>query len=437
MFEIILPLFYLIIFNVLIVRYKFFHLPEFGYRASILAFNLKLIAGVAIWYIYTYYYNDRGTGDQYRYFDDAAIMFEAFKQNPFYFIELFFDLGRNKAELKPYYELFMNWDKEYNYAWVIDNRTVIRFNALVHFFSWGNFHVHTLFMNMLSFTGLLLLFKSVYPFFVSKAKLLFLAVFLMPTVLFWGSGVLKEGILIFGLGLFCFGFFKITHDELKLKFVASIIVGILVLLMIKVYVLLCLIPAVLTYYVLSKISFNKIWLTYAVIQLVLILVIFNLKWINSELDIANKLWFKRNDFVNVANDWEAKSAIPAIPFKKSAISILIHSPQAIYNALFRPTIFEIKSITYVMPVIENFFVLALLGLILFFFKKPSHKEKLFIMFALTFILYLAVMIGLVTPILGAIVRYKLPIMPFMLMIIICCLNIEKLSQKLPLLKKIL
>jgi hypothetical protein len=437
MFEIILPLFYLIIFNLLIVRYKFFHLPELGYKASLLAFNLKLIAGVAIWFIYTYYYTDRGTGDQYRYFDDAAIMFDAFKQNPVYFFELFFDLGRNKAELMPFYERFMNWDKEYNYAWVIDNRTVIRFNALVHFFSWGNFHVHTLFMNMLSFTGLLLLFKSVYLFFISKAKLLFLAVFLMPTVLFWGSGVLKEGILIFGLGLFCFGFFNITHDEKKYKYAAAIIVGILVLAMIKVYVLLCLIPAALTYYVLIKISFKKIWLAFAVIQLALLLAIFNLKWMNPELDIANKLWFKRNDFVNVANDWDAKSSIPAIPFEKSAISILLHSPQSIYNALMRPTVFEIKSITYVMPVTENFFVLVLIGLMLFFFKKPSHNEQVFVMFALTFIVYLAAMIGLVTPILGAIVRYKLPIMPFILMIIICCLNIEKLSQKIPLLKKLL
>lgn len=437
MFEIILPLIYLIFFNGLIARCKFFQLPELGYKVALFAYNLKLLAGVAIWYIYTYYYTDRGTGDQYRYFDDAAIMFEAFKQNPLYFFELFFDLGRNKAELKPYYELFMNWDKEYNYAWVIDNRTVIRFNALVYFFSWGNFHVHTLFMNMLSFTGLILLFKSVYPFFISKAKILFVAVFFMPTVLFWGSGVLKEGILIFGLGLFCFGFFKIMHDEINIKNAIAFILGILVLTSIKVYVLLCLVPAAITYYILRKVSFKKIWPVFGVIQLSLVLLIFNLKWINPELDIANKLWFKRNDFVNVANDWDAKSAIPAIPFEKSAISILIHSPQAIYNALLRPTVFEIKSITYVLPAIENFCVLTLIALMLLFFKKPKREEQLFIMFALTFIVYLAVMIGLVTPILGAIVRYKLPLMPFILMIIICCLNIEKLSQKIPLLKKIL
>ncbi len=437
MFEIILPLFYLIIFNLLIVRYKFFHLPELGYKAALFAFNLKLIAGVAIWYIYTYYYTDRDTGDQYRYFDDAAIMFEAFKQNPVYFLELFFDLGKNKAELIPFYERFLNWDKEYNYAWVIDNRTVIRFNALVHFFSRGNFHVHTLFMNMLSFSGLLLLFKGVYDLFKTKAKLLFAAVFFMPTVLFWGSGVLKEGILIFGLGLFCFGFFKITHNEINFKYAAAIIMGILVLAMIKVYVLLCLIPAAVTYYGLKKIAFKKIWLAFAVIQLFLVLIIFNLKWINPELDIANKLWFKRNDFVNVAYEWDAKSAIPAIPFDKSAISILIHSPQAIYNTLMRPTVFEIKSVIYAMPAAENLFILALIIIMLFFFKKPNLQEQLFIMFALTFIVYLAVMIGLVTPILGALVRYKLPLLPFILMIIICCLNIEKLIQKIPFLKKIL
>jgi hypothetical protein len=46
------------------------------------------------------------------------------------------------------------------------------------------------------------------------------------------------------------------------------------------------------------------------------------------------------------------------------------------------------------------------------------------------------MIGLVTPILGAIVRYKLPLMPFILMIIFTFTDIEKLIQKFPFIKKL-
>ncbi len=437
MLDLLLPLFYLIIINWLIFRFVFFHLPELGFKASLIAFNLKVLTGIVIWFVYTYYYTDRATSDQYKYFDDAAILFAAFKNNPTHFIELFFDLGRDKAELIPYYERLMNWDKEYNYAWVIDNRTVIRFNALVHFFSWGNFHVHTLFMNLLSFSGLLLLFKGVYDLFKTNAKLLFTAVFFMPTVLFWGSGVLKEGILIFGLGLYCFGFFKIAHDKISFKNASSLILGILVLTSIKVYVLLCLIPASITYYILRKISFKNIWLAFALIQLMLVLFIFNLKWINPELDIVNKLWFKRNDFVNVANDWDAKSAIPAIEFDKSAISILIHSPQAMYNALLRPHFFEIKSVMYLMPIAENVFLFALLILMFLYYKKPVKDEQKFIMFAMVFIIYLSTMIGLVTPILGAIVRYKLPIMPFIFMLLIICLNRDKLIQKIPSLKNII
>lgn len=436
MSEFFLPLFYLILFNWLIVRFRFFHLPDFGYKASLFAFNLKFLTGIIIWFVYTYYYT-RSTSDQYKYFEDAAIMFDAFKQNPAYFFDLFFDVRREKAHLTPFYESFMNWDKQYNYAWIIDNRTIIRFNALVYFFSWGNFHVHTLFMNLLSFSGLVLLFKSVYPFFKSNVKLLFLGVFLIPTVLFWGSGVLKEGILIFGLGFFCYGFFKISEEHFNLKNTLILIFGLLILASIKVYVLLCLIPASATYLIIKKIQTKHIWFTFAVIQLTLVLFIFNLKWISPELDIVNKLWFKRNDFINVANDWEAKSAISAVAFEKSAISIILHIPQAVYNTLWRPHIFEIKSVMYLMPIAENIFFLVMAVLMFLYFKKPGRKEQIFMMFATVFIVYLAAIIGLVTPILGAIVRYKLPLMPFIFMLIICCLNIEKLKLKYQFLNKIL
>ena len=436
MSEIFLPLLYLIIFNLLIVRFSFFHLPDLGYKASLFAFNLKFFTGIIIWLIYTYYY-DRSTSDQYKYFDDAAIMFDAFKKNPVYFFELFFDLGRENSHLTPFYERFMNWDKQYNYAWLIDNRTIIRFNALVYFFSGGNFHVHTLFMNLLSFSGLVLLYKSVFALFKSNARLLFLGVFLMPTVLFWGSGVLKEGILIFGLGLFCYGFFKFSEEQFNVKHNIVLLSGVLILASIKVYVLLCLIPASASYFIIKKMQPKNIWLTFAVVQLTFVLIIFNLKWISPELDIVNKLWFKRNDFINVANNWKAQSAISAVAFEKSAISIIMHTPQAVFNALLRPHIFEIKSVMYLMPIAENIFILVLALLMLFNFKKPGRQEQIFMMFVMVFVVYLAAMIGLVTPILGAIVRYKLPLMPFIFLLILSCINKEKFIKKYPILKKII
>jgi hypothetical protein len=393
------------------------------------------LAGIIVWAIYSFYYTPRSTVDQFKYFDDAVIMFEAFKNNPDYFIQLFFDTGRNKTELVPYYESFMNWDKQYNYAWIIDNRTVIRFNALVCFFSWGNFHVHTVFMNVLSFTGLLLLYKSVYHFFKTKEKLLFVAVFLLPTVLFWGSGVLKEGILILGLGMFVYGFFNAIQAGNKGLYSLALLAGIILLALVKVYVLLCLLPACLTYLLLKQIKFKNVLVAFVLIQIVLLFFIFNLKFFHSELDIVNKLWFKRNDFVNVAHDFDAKSAITPVNFEKSTWSIILHTPEAIYTTLLRPHIFEIKSIMYIMPIAENSLMLLMLLAMLFFFTKPDKETFLFLLFALVFILYLSAMIGLVTPILGAIVRYKLPLMPFLFLIFLSCIDREKLINKVPLLNK--
>jgi hypothetical protein len=53
------------------------------------------------------------------------------------------------------------------------------------------------------------------------------------------------------------------------------------------------------------------------------------------------------------------------------------------------------------------------------------------------VLLLFVLIGLTTPILGAMVRYKIPGLPFLLIVFLLMLDKEKLLNKFPGLKKII
>jgi hypothetical protein len=90
---------------------------------------------------------------------------------------------------------------------------------------------------------------------------------------------------------------------------------------------------------------------------------------------------------------------------------------------------------YLMPLIENVLLVGFLFLAIFNFKKPEKESIYFVLFSLVFIVYLSAMIGLVTPILGAIVRYKLPVMPFLYLVILTFVDKEKLKIKFPFLNK--
>ena len=60
-----------------------------------------------------------------------------------------------------------------------------------------------------------------------------------------------------------------------------------------------------------------------------------------------------------------------------------------------------------------------------------------ILFCLSIVLLLFTLIGLITPIMGAIVRYKVPGLPFLLIFLLLLLDKEKLAGKFPFFRKIL
>jgi hypothetical protein len=76
---------------------------------------------------------------------------------------------------------------------------------------------------------------------------------------------------------------------------------------------------------------------------------------------------------------------------------------------------------------ENLFIICILVLSVFFRKKVGTREWKFVVFCLTFSIILFLIIGLTTPIIGAIVRYKIPAIPFLMIAALMFFD----SQKLP------
>ncbi|NNC82333.1 MAG: hypothetical protein HKN79_02050, partial [Flavobacteriales bacterium] len=101
-------------------------------------------------------------------------------------------------------------------------------------------------------------------------------------------------------------------------------------------------------------------------------------------------------------------------------------PGAVIRTYFRPAIWEMGGALQALAAIENsLYILLLLSAIIW--RKGIQNQDLFIM-CLIFLVAMGVLIGSVTPVLGAIVRYKVPALPFLMMLIYLIADTKRLSS---------
>ncbi|MDB9775040.1 hypothetical protein OAB47_02275 [Vicingaceae bacterium] len=414
---------FLVWFIYLIKRLKFFQLEGIRSIYLVFAFLLKVIIGTGLWALYTYHYTDRANADIYKYFDDGLHLFNQLKGKPLLAAKWFF--GFENQEITEILKGTMNWSREYNFGVLNDNRTMIRFNFLVNYLSFGFIHLHTLFINFLSFVGLIALYKVVNKQLTLPKSALLFALFLIPSALLWGSGILKEGFLLFSLGIFVYGFFN-WLDEFSTKNNLLLFIGTGLMLIIKPYVFLSIIPFAIAAAITKRLSVKPllaylgvVLIGFAIIVVVQLLGIF---------DLFDLLQQKQTAFYNVAMMNEAGSVISAPPIQTPLMAIFA-IPEVLTTVLFRPFITEINSILYALAAAENLLLLGLITLMIFFFKHPTRKQLNFAFFALFFTLILGTLIGWTTPILGAVVRYKVPFLPFIFSLIFSCIDFNKINHK--------
>ncbi|MGZ4034336.1 MAG: hypothetical protein ACXVP4_05690, partial [Bacteroidia bacterium] len=79
---------------------KFFDIESLSHRTISGIFILKIVFGLILWAIYTFYYTNRSTADIYKYFDDSKIVFDTLKTNPTHFFKMLFGIGNNTPEFQ-------------------------------------------------------------------------------------------------------------------------------------------------------------------------------------------------------------------------------------------------------------------------------------------------------------------------------------------------
>ena len=118
------------------------------------------------------------------------------------------------------------------------------------------------------------------------------------------------------------------------------------------------------------------------------------------------------------------SAITLERLKDSYVSIVRMIPKAFINVLFKPLFFSIKTQNELLASIENLLIILVFisSLVLADYKNINWNFFFFLFFI---VIISFVLIGLTTTLSGAIVRYKTPFLPFLLMIALVLLQEKK------------
>lgn len=335
-----------------------------------------------------------------------------------------------------YYNHMNYWFRVYESNIYNDSHTIIRFNALIRLFSFGYFNVHTVFMCFFSFTGLIALYKFAVQFLQKQNKELVFAIFFLPSVLFWGSGVLKEGILLFGMGLLIYYFDQLIRKRHVLISILIVIGSSVLLTYTKFYVFITLIPLLISYLIVYFTSERFVFLKYFIVCCLYVILGLIIPYIFPGYNFLEIIAQKQHDFINLSKFVKSGSVISTQYLEPSIWSFIINSPIAFLNTLLRPFIFEAKSIFMALAAIENLIIL-IFGVVCIIFFKGKVANKNFFMFSLFYVIMIFTLTGLITPVMGAIVRYKIPALPFLVIIFITLTDKDKFLKKFKFLSKIL
>ena len=431
-------------------------------QSLLLAIAVKILASISVWYIYTYYFYNTSLNDIYKYFNYGKILNDSFTKNPIETLK--FIINGKSDEIRIITSKLQYWTKPNQYGLLNDNQTIILINFLLCFVSNNNLLIQSIIIASISFYATLVLYRSVQSHYAIPNKILFLFMFFNPTYLIWTSGNFKETFIYIGLMFLFSNLIRLQNNSKNNKLHLFIFINLIFILFCKNYFFIFLIPGIIALYLNIYIWKNVkiISLSYIIFLLVIIFAgLFHnpvnfdnnikdpikrklyIKKVNSESyeknalgqnrNIFEVLRFKQRDQQFEARKQNAHTVIYAPTLDGNPITFLKCIPFGILNTLFRPNIIDLKNPLFIPDIFLNLIVIILILFSIKFRKsKFSDKEKLLANQILFFSIISLILIGILVPVLGNIVRYRAPIIPLLIIALLTMIDFEKI----PLLNKL-
>jgi hypothetical protein len=379
------------------------------------ALSFKILGALALGFIYQFYYEG---GDTFNYHTHGSRhIWEAFMDSPEAGMKLLF-LGKDQTGIYQYSSKIPFFYDPQSYF-------IIRIAAFFDLLTFSSYSGTSVLFSVVSFTGAWLFFITFYRRYPTLNFQIAICSLFIPSVIFWGSGILKDTIVVAALGIatYCI---DVNFIQLKWRWsrLLLLLIVIFLILRVKIFILQAFIPAALTW-----VFYNRLVTTpsVAVRVLVLPLIFISILGISYlsvvkigegdskySLDkIATTAKITAYD-IGFYTGRDAGSRYSLGSLDGTFSGMVAKVPQAINVSLFRPYVWEVKNPLMFLTSLEGTILLGICMYVLIkirfkFFKALSNPD---IIFALVFSLTMAFAVGITSYNFGTLARYKIPLMPY-------------------------
>ncbi len=380
----------------------------------------KIAGAIAFCLVYTLYYEGHDTTNYYR---SSEALVNLLFHKPLNYLSL---LAGNVTP-----ENRMAFDASTGFPWYLGDYqsfATVRITSIFTLLGFKNYFTASILIAWFAYTGIWKLYLVFTDLFKGIYKELAIVILFFPSVLFWGSGILKDTYTLMAAGWFVYGFYHLfIKKRFRVKFVFILILSSYLMISIKPYIFVALLPGAFLWASFEKIRrIKNIFIRFAtgpaIILLFLLISRFFITGLSEKLEdyatfegIVEKAVITQDDLTRAHAYGENYFDIGHLD--GTFLNFISKAPQAIFAAFFRPFMWEGDSLLIFIAGIENMIILLFCT---FIFLRAGPLRFIRIInrspsaaFCLLFALIFAFAVGISTANFGALVRLRIPMLPFL------------------------
>lgn len=418
---ILTPLYFILIIvvGVIIKKRNVKNHPHYKYFTRGLV--LKLLGAIAFCMVYSFYYDG---GDTNAYFRSSKAIANLFSKN---FSVAFSILMNNLTMENHHYFDYATGIPEWYMYKRAETFAAARYTVPFTFLGMKTFFTTSLLVSVFSYIGvwrLFTLFTRLYPVYT---KYLAMSILYIPSFIFWGSGIMKDTYIVGAVCWFTYNFYMvfIAREKVVINLV-FLIFNFWLIATLKAYIVSALFLGM--FFWLNSAYLNKIKsfvVKALVFPAIIVLILFSSVYVFKNISellgdygsvdsAIKRAQITQQDLLRSEQYGDNNYDLGEID--GSVSGLLQKAPLAVFTAIYRPSIIEVGSITVLFSVLENS-VLLLVTLYILLKTKTIRlirviRSNPIIQYSLAFSLVLAFGVGLASANFGALVRYKIPVIPF-------------------------
>lgn len=420
-FDWLLLPFYILIIYIIAARIKNKNIRKNPiYEYYIWGLFTKISGAIGLCLIYVYYYGEGG--DTLNYHSDSSVLINLLFHSPFDFFKVWL------LPLSPEALSCFTGNTGYLiYAHDTNAFMVVRLIVPLKLLCFDSYLVSSVLMAVVSFTGVWKLYEVFCDCYPPLYKHFAATVIFIPSVVFWGSGILKDSWTLAAVGWYCYSFYKIfiKRDRIIMP-MAAFVISIFILVSIKPYIFVALLPGSILWMVWSRLSkIRNLAVRIFVAPLIIAsgLVIGVGIWILTSANLGtystldSMIKKAHVSALDLKQDYYEGNSFDLGDYDPTLSGVFSKFPIATVTGLFRPFLWEAKNIVMVLSGMENLIILGFTFFVLL--RKPGRVlTNLFgnplVLFCLIFAVFFAFSVAVSTSNFGALVRLRIPMMPFLL-----------------------